>query len=90
VVYVGTLSFALLVLIFPIGRLREPEALAAAIASYFFSAMSLRSIVSEEMHMFPTLFDCWILTVSAVMLLRLIYRVWQPQPESAGLRRRHH
>lgn len=75
--FVIVLSLALVVFIAPIVRIKETGALAAAVASYFFSAFSLRTIIGDQIKTFPTLFDCWILTVCMGMLVSL-YRFSGP------------
>jgi len=57
----------------PIVRIKETAALAAAVASYFFSAFSLRTMIGDQIKTFPTLFDCWILTVCMGMVVSLLW-----------------
>lgn len=53
----------------------KTEGLAVSVASYFFSIWSLRGVLSGEIKTFPTLFDCWLLTVCMLMITALIWRV---------------
>ncbi len=73
--FVMVLCVALIVFLVLIVRLKEIEALATAVASYFFSAFSLRTIVSDQMKTVPTLFDLFILSVCMFMLVALLWTV---------------
>ncbi len=56
-------------------RLEKIESLATSVASFFFSLWSVRAILSSEIKVFPTLLDCWILTLCALMLFLLGWKV---------------
>jgi hypothetical protein len=62
--------------------LKSYESLATAVASYFFSLWSIRHIVSSEVHVFPTLLDMFILTVSTLVLSGLVWRVLRREEPS--------
>ena len=69
VLLVGCASFVVLIL-----RSKTTEALATAAASSFFSIWSIRSVLSSQIHTFPTLFDLGILTMSIAVLGAVLWR----------------
>jgi hypothetical protein len=84
--FVVMLCLGLVIPLVPIMRIRDPETLAVTGASYFFSAFSLRGIVSEQMKTFPTLFDCWILTSCMLMMFSLLWTATRLKPRGEGIR----
>lgn len=73
--FVFVLSLAMVIFLVLIIRIKDTGVLPTAVASYFFSVFSLRTIVGDQVKTFPTLFDCVILTVCMVMLVSLIWTV---------------
>lgn len=69
----GVAAAVFLVLII---RFTDRRDLAVSVASYFLSLWSLRGIMAQEIHTFPTLFDCWLLTVSMAIVVMLCWRSW--------------
>ncbi len=69
------LCVAATIFLFLIVSLEKIDSLATSVASYFFSLWSIRAILSSEIKVFPTLLDCWILTLCAVMLFMLGWRI---------------
>jgi hypothetical protein len=55
--------------------LHKVETIAAAVASFFFSVWSVRGIFASQLRTFPTLLDCYILTLCAVLLVLLCWKV---------------
>jgi len=82
--FVLVLSLALLVFLVLIIRIKDTGVLPAAVASYFFSAFSLRTIVGDQIKTFPTFFDCWILTVCMAMIVSLLWIVHRPTKTDAA------
>lgn len=65
----ASVAFGLLIL-----RSKTIEALSGAALSSFFSMWSVRSILSSQMHIFPTLLDFALLTASMILLLLVLWR----------------
>jgi hypothetical protein len=76
--FVVVLCLALVVFLVLILQIKDTGALPTAVASYFFSALTLRTIVSDQIKMFPTLFDCFILSLSMAMIVALLWIVHRP------------
>ena len=55
--------------------LHKVETIAAAVASFFFSVWSVRGIFASQLKTFPTLLDCYILTLCAILLVLLCWKV---------------
>lgn len=72
IIIVGFAALAFGVLL---GQIRNPETLATATASYFFSLWSIRGIVAPPAVVFPTLLDFWLMAVSVVVLLLVAWRL---------------
>lgn len=66
----ASIAFAVLIL-----RSKSIEALSGAAASSFFSMWTVRSILSSQIHVFPTLLDLIILTADMAMLVLVFLRV---------------
>lgn len=66
----ASIAFAILIL-----RSKSIEALSGAAASLFFSTWSVRSVLSSQIHVFPTLFDLIILTANMAILVLVFLRV---------------
>jgi len=73
--FVIVLSLALIVFLVLIIRIKDTGVLPTAVASYFFSAFSLRTIVGDQIKTFPTFFDCFILSVCMAMIVSLLWIV---------------
>lgn len=58
-----------------IPALESNERVATAVASYFFALWSIRNILSSQIRIFPTLLDCYVLTLCVGMVCVLIWRV---------------
>ncbi len=70
VIVAASIAFAILIV-----RSTTTEALAGAAASSFFTLWSVRSILSSQIHVFPTILDLIVLTASIVLLTVVIWRV---------------
>lgn len=66
---------AALALIVPIARLQDDRAFATAVASYFFSLWSVRSVFASQVLAFPTILDLTVLTLCAAMIGGLVLRM---------------
>lgn len=66
----GALVFLVFIL-----QLPNVESLAPAVASYFFSLWSIRNILGGSIRVFPTLLDCWLLTLSTLLIVGLVARL---------------
>lgn len=62
--------FALLIL-----QLTKIETVASSTASFFFSVWSIRTILNTQLHTFPTLFDCWLMTLCVLLLVALLWKI---------------
>lgn len=62
------------VFLLAIPRLQKVETVAVASTSYFFSLWSMRQIMASQIGIFPTLFDCTILTLCVLMTMSLVWR----------------
>jgi hypothetical protein len=65
------LSIASIVFFIFIIRLNDVRALASSVSTYFFSMWAIRKVLESEMHVYPTLLDCFILTMCMGLLAAL-------------------
>jgi hypothetical protein len=66
----GAFLFCALILV-----TKDPNSLATAVASYFFTIWSVRSIVSTHIRVFPTLLDLWLLALSILLLFGVLWKL---------------
>lgn len=68
------LAVGFLVFLGFIVTLHDVKALATAAASFFFSVWSIRNVLGSEIHTFPTLLDCFVLTVCIGLVIVLSWK----------------
>jgi len=73
------IGIAALLFGFLLGTIKEPENLAVATASFFFSLWSIRAIVSPPNISYSTVFDFWLMAVSVVVLFIVGWRTVGPR-----------
>jgi hypothetical protein len=72
---VYVVAAAPIIFILLIMSLTQVESVVVSVASYFVSIWSLRGILSEPMKTFPTLFDCWLLSMSMIMIIFFLWKI---------------
>lgn len=70
IIGIAALLFGLL-----LGVIKDPETLAIATGSFFFSMWSIRAIVSPPNLLYSTLFDFWLMAVSVLVLFIVGWRL---------------
>ena len=70
IIGIAALLFGLL-----LGTIKDPENLAVATGSFFFSIWSIRAIVSPPNLLYSTLFDFWLMAVAVMVLFIVVWRV---------------
>jgi len=61
--------------------LHDVKSLATATASFFFSIWSIRNVLGSEIHVFPTLLDCFLLTVGIGLVIALSWKTALSKPD---------
>lgn len=69
------LGLAAAIFVILILQLKTVESVATSVASFFFSMWSIRGILGSELKTFPTLLDAWVLTLSVMLIVPLLWKV---------------